>query len=199
MPQGIWKNKQLRHEASALTGLPASPDNAAVLLLRARNEWVGVRSLLTMLLSHGLSCRRRAERAPYKQDVRSNASRITTLQKCYLLTTAYHENTATVFQRSKAYNHSVFCISFSLRFSRGIPIGTRIWTFNCVTACGTMVNHYQINTDNVQICHIPHRNDRITSVLGERLSLLNIDFDGDVCVPNSYKICFLLVTKEPNH
>lgn len=41
--------------------LPASPDKAAVLLLLARNEWVGVSSLLTMLLSHGLSCRRRAK------------------------------------------------------------------------------------------------------------------------------------------
>lgn len=48
------------------------------------------------------------------------------LQKCYLLTTAYHENTETVFQRSQAYNHSVFCILFSLHFSIGIPVGTHI-------------------------------------------------------------------------
>lgn len=41
--------------------LPASPDKVAALLLLAKNECVGVSSLLTMLLSHGLSCRRRAE------------------------------------------------------------------------------------------------------------------------------------------
>jgi len=45
-----------------LTVLPVSPDKAAVLLLLARNECVGVSSLLTTLLSHGLSCRRRARR-----------------------------------------------------------------------------------------------------------------------------------------
>lgn len=45
-----------------LTVLPASPDKAAVLLLLARNECVGVSSLLTTLLSQGLSCRRRAKR-----------------------------------------------------------------------------------------------------------------------------------------
>lgn len=39
-----------------------SPDKAAVLLLLARNECVGVSSLLTTLLSQGLSCRRRAKR-----------------------------------------------------------------------------------------------------------------------------------------
>lgn len=45
-----------------LTVLPESPDKAAVLLLLARNECVGVSSLLTTLLSQGLSCRRRARR-----------------------------------------------------------------------------------------------------------------------------------------
>lgn len=38
----------------------ASPDKVAALLLLAKNECVGVSSLLTMLLSQGLSCRRRA-------------------------------------------------------------------------------------------------------------------------------------------
>lgn len=51
-----------RQESCTLTVLPVSPDKAAVLLLLARNECVGVSSLLTMLLSHGLSCRRRARR-----------------------------------------------------------------------------------------------------------------------------------------
>lgn len=49
-------------ESSTWTALPVSPDKAAALLLLARNECVGVRSLLTTLLSHGLSCRRRAKR-----------------------------------------------------------------------------------------------------------------------------------------
>lgn len=44
-----------------MTVLPASPDKAAALLLLARNACVGVSSLLTTLLSHGLSCRRRAK------------------------------------------------------------------------------------------------------------------------------------------
>lgn len=54
-------------ECAALKGMmmglqdAVSPDKAAVLLLLARNECVGVRSLLTTLLSQGLSCRRRAK------------------------------------------------------------------------------------------------------------------------------------------
>lgn len=84
---GTWKYTWLRHEVSALIGLPASPDNAAVLLLLARNECVGVRSLLTMLLSHGLSCRRRAERASYKQDVRSDSVQMTTCSRSVSITT----------------------------------------------------------------------------------------------------------------
>lgn len=61
--QICFKRKTLPlQESCTLTNLPVSPDKAAVLLLLARNECVGVSSLLTMLLSHGLSCRRRAKR-----------------------------------------------------------------------------------------------------------------------------------------
>lgn len=52
----------LTKKVGTLTVLPVSPDKAAVLLLLARNECVGVSSLLTTLLSQGLSCRRRARR-----------------------------------------------------------------------------------------------------------------------------------------
>lgn len=48
-------------QSCARTSLPVSPDKAAVLLLLARNECVGVSSLFTTLLSQGLSCRRRAK------------------------------------------------------------------------------------------------------------------------------------------
>lgn len=48
-------------QSCARTTLPVSPDKAAVLLLLARNECVGVSSLFTTLLSQGLSCRRRAK------------------------------------------------------------------------------------------------------------------------------------------
>lgn len=61
--QICFKRRTLPHQESCTsTILPVSPDKAAVLLLLARNECVGVSSLLTMLLSHGLSCRRRAKR-----------------------------------------------------------------------------------------------------------------------------------------
>lgn len=61
--QVCFKRKTLPHqESGTLTVLPVSPDKAAVLLLLARNECVGVSSLLTTLLSQGLSCRRRARR-----------------------------------------------------------------------------------------------------------------------------------------
>lgn len=60
--QICFKRRTLPHQESCtLTILPVSPDKAAVLLLLARNECVGVSSLLTTLLSHGLSCRRRAK------------------------------------------------------------------------------------------------------------------------------------------
>ena len=52
----------LTKKVAPRTVLPGSPDKAAALLLLARNACVGVSSLLTTLLSHGLSCRRRAKR-----------------------------------------------------------------------------------------------------------------------------------------
>lgn len=63
----VGRTDRLREEdftspqSATWMALPGSPDKAAVLLLLARNECVGVRSLLTMLLSQGLSCRRRAK------------------------------------------------------------------------------------------------------------------------------------------
>lgn len=53
-----------------------SPDKAAVLLLRARNECVGVSSLLTTLLSHGLSCRRRALSGEFSKVADEEESRL---------------------------------------------------------------------------------------------------------------------------
>lgn len=60
--RGLRRRALPHQESFTLTVLPVSPDKAAVLLLLARNECVGVSSLLTTLLSHGLSCRRRAKR-----------------------------------------------------------------------------------------------------------------------------------------
>lgn len=53
-----------------------SPDKAAVLLLLARNECVGVRSLLTTLLSQGLSCRRRALSGEFSKVADEDESRL---------------------------------------------------------------------------------------------------------------------------
>lgn len=53
-----------------------SPDKAAVLLLLARNECVGVRSLLTTLLSQGLSCRRRALSGEFSKVADEEESRL---------------------------------------------------------------------------------------------------------------------------
>lgn len=69
-------------ECAALKGMmmglqdAVSPDKAAVLLLLARNECVGVRSLLTTLLSQGLSCRRRALSGEFSKVADEEESRL---------------------------------------------------------------------------------------------------------------------------
>lgn len=63
-------------QSSAWMALPVSPDKAAVLLLLARNECVGVRSLLTTLLSQGLSCRRRALSGEFSKVADEDESRL---------------------------------------------------------------------------------------------------------------------------
>lgn len=93
-----------------------------------------------MLLSHGLSCRRRAERTPYKQDVRSNASQITTCCRSISIISSPLHTVKILKLFFRDQKHTIIQC-FLLHFSRGIPKGTHISEhLMCVIACGIMAN-----------------------------------------------------------